>query len=39
MHELIAAINGRKSAKAKNDEPLSREEYEEMKRSFPDVSC
>lgn len=39
MHELIAAINGRKSAKPEKEGPLNRDEYEEMKRRFPDVAC
>lgn len=38
MHELIAAINGRKSAKPEKEGPLNRDEYEEMKRRFPDVA-
>lgn len=38
MHELMAAVNGRKSQNAKEFEPMHRNEYEEMKRRFPDVN-
>lgn len=37
MNELIAAVNGRKAATRRDDAPLSRAEYEELKRRSPDV--
>lgn len=38
MHELVAAINGRKGQSVGSFEPLYRDEYMEMKRRCPDVA-
>lgn len=38
MNELIAVTNGKRLANQRNDAPLSRAEYEELKRRSPDVS-
>lgn len=39
MHELTAAIRGRKKVSLTEETGDLRAEYEEMKRRFPDVSC
>lgn len=36
MHEMIAAVNGKKAMNRRDDASLNRAEYEELKRRFPD---